>query len=337
MADELLLPADIEQAIIDELSAPSFSLWTPGRQNIFDDPHALSLGGGRWSASSTVDAQVVQHDELSWVQFKRATTAAARLVEIRAGQTFEVGETYRAVGKLFSSIAYPSGLTMGWRPSTPSNVNNVAIPGFPTSLPANVPVPFDVTFTPGATPSTQAGLVIIGLANADPTVVGSTFEATEVSIERASTSDGTPVFGDEPESLLRRGVWAAAANASDSFLLTREATSGFVIGTSIPDPKPNLFLRVIATGGPQLNLVLDEPLVTLEAFGLRESAASSLLGSALARLQLAVQKRGMIGSEPVSRLRIAGLPQNYPLPSVPSHKRYISTIAPAVRRRITTL
>ncbi|AUG84808.1 tail terminator [Microbacterium phage Sharkboy] len=111
----------------------------------------------------------------------------------------------------------------------------------------------------------------------------------------------------------------------------------YTVGTSIPDPRPNLFLRVVATGGGQLNLVQDEPLVTLEAFGLRETQARGALDSALARLELAVRKRGMIGSEPVSRLRIAGLPQNYPLPSVPSHKRYISTIAPAVRRRITTL
>lgn len=116
-----------------------------------------------------------------------------------------------------------------------------------------------------------------------------------------------------------------------------ELSPAYTIGTSIPDTKPNIFLRAIWLGGAQLNLVQDEPLVSLEAFGLRESQALDALNGAIARLQLAVQKRGLIGTEPVARLRLAGLPQNYPLPSVPTHARYLSTIAPAVRRRVTTL
>ncbi|QOP64247.1 tail terminator [Microbacterium phage Quenya] len=111
----------------------------------------------------------------------------------------------------------------------------------------------------------------------------------------------------------------------------------YEVGTSIPDPKPNIFLRVLATGGAELNLVQDEPLVTLEAFGLRESAARGALDSALARLQLAARQRGRIGGAVVSRIRFVGLPQNYPLPSVPTHKRYITTIAPAVRRAVVNL
>jgi hypothetical protein len=111
----------------------------------------------------------------------------------------------------------------------------------------------------------------------------------------------------------------------------------FAIGTSIPDPKPDLFLRVLAVGGAELNLVQDEPLITLEAFGIRETIARDALAEALARLKQAVLSRGMIGSVPATKLRIVGLPQNYPLPSVPSHRRYMTTIAPALRRRITTL
>lgn len=111
----------------------------------------------------------------------------------------------------------------------------------------------------------------------------------------------------------------------------------FAIGTSLPDPIPDLFIRVIAVGGAELNLVQDEPLVTLEAFGLRETIARDALAEAVARLKLAVQSKGMIGNVPATRLGMVSLPQNYPLPSVPTHRRYMTTIAPALRRRITTL
>lgn len=111
----------------------------------------------------------------------------------------------------------------------------------------------------------------------------------------------------------------------------------FAIGTSLPDPIPDLFIRVIAVGGTELNLVQDEPLVTLEAFGLRETIARDALAEAVARLKLAVQSKGMIGTVPATRLGMVSLPQNYPLPSVPTHRRYMTTIAPALRRRITTL
>ncbi|QOP66603.1 tail terminator [Microbacterium phage Lahqtemish] len=116
-----------------------------------------------------------------------------------------------------------------------------------------------------------------------------------------------------------------------------ELSPHYAIGTSIPETKPAVFIRVLAVGGAQLNLVQDEPLITLEAFGLRETQARDALADALARLSAAVQTRGAIGSAPTTQLRVVGLPQNYPLPSVPSHRRYMATIAPAVRRRIATL
>ncbi|UDG78713.1 tail terminator [Microbacterium phage IndyLu] len=116
-----------------------------------------------------------------------------------------------------------------------------------------------------------------------------------------------------------------------------ELSPDYTIGTSIPEAKPAVFIRVLAVGGAQLNLVQDEPLVSLEAFALRETQARDALADALARLSAAVQTRGLIGSAPTTQLRVVGLPQNYPLPSVPTHRRYMTTIAPAVRRRIATL
>jgi len=115
-----------------------------------------------------------------------------------------------------------------------------------------------------------------------------------------------------------------------------ELTPLYVIGTSIPNSKPAVFLRVVAVGGVPQNLVTDKPTVSLEAFALKESVARATLDSALARLELAARK-GRIGNETCYELEVFALPQNYPLPSVPTHTRYISTIAPAIRRRVTSI
>lgn len=108
------------------------------------------------------------------------------------------------------------------------------------------------------------------------------------------------------------------------------------IATVIPDTKPSIFFRVVATGGSERDLVTDAPIVVLEAFAKRESQARDAINMALARLQLAARK-GNLGGETCYGLAVAALPQNYPLPSVPTHKRYILTIAPALRRRAVTI
>ena len=108
------------------------------------------------------------------------------------------------------------------------------------------------------------------------------------------------------------------------------------ISTKIPETKPDLFFRVVATGGSQRDLVTDSPIVVLEAFAVRETVARDAINEALARLQLAA-RQGNIGGVTCYGLAVAALPQNYPLPSVPTHKRYILTIAPALRRRAVTI
>lgn len=115
-----------------------------------------------------------------------------------------------------------------------------------------------------------------------------------------------------------------------------ELSPTYSIGTAIPADKPPLFFRVIATGGTERDLVTDTPTVVLEAYAARESAARDALAVALASLQLAARK-GSIGGQTCYSLEVLGLPQNLPLPSVPTHKRYITTITPALRRRVTTL
>jgi hypothetical protein len=110
----------------------------------------------------------------------------------------------------------------------------------------------------------------------------------------------------------------------------------YVVGTGIPDPKPDLFVRVLTTGGDQRDLVTDTPWLTLEVFALRESEAFRASADIVARLQLAV-RHGRLGGEVAYAMAVSGLPQNYPLPSVPSHRRYVTTIAPDIRRRVTSL
>lgn len=115
-----------------------------------------------------------------------------------------------------------------------------------------------------------------------------------------------------------------------------ELTPDFVIGTSLPQTLPPLFVRVVAVGGTPETLVSDSFLVVVEVFALRESLAVTSAANILARLDLA-RRKGRMGSETCYGLGVMGLPQNYPLPSVPSHKRYLMTLAPVLRRRVTNI
>jgi hypothetical protein len=110
----------------------------------------------------------------------------------------------------------------------------------------------------------------------------------------------------------------------------------YEVSTSIPETKPSIFVRVVATGGTSRDLVTDEATIVLEVFGVLESAARAASADALARLELAA-RQNRLGNEVCYRMQVAALPQNYPLPSVPSHKRYITTITAAVRRGVTTI
>lgn len=115
-----------------------------------------------------------------------------------------------------------------------------------------------------------------------------------------------------------------------------ELSPTYTIGTGIPEPTPSLFARVLTTGGSERDLVTDKPWLTIEVFATRESKAQEAATDILARLQLAARK-GRMGGETLYTLDVAGLPQNYPLPSVPTHARYVLTIAPALRRRVNYL
>lgn len=115
-----------------------------------------------------------------------------------------------------------------------------------------------------------------------------------------------------------------------------ELSPHYAIGSSLPETIPPVYLRVVAAGGFQRDLVTDTFTVTLEALAKTETVARNTLALAIGRVEAAV-RAGRIGTAVAYRLQVAGLPQNLPLPSVPSHKRYIATLAPDLRRQSTTL
>lgn len=116
-----------------------------------------------------------------------------------------------------------------------------------------------------------------------------------------------------------------------------ELSPFFTIGTSLPETMPAVFLRVVSVGGFQRDMVTDSFTVTLEAFAVRESQAFLALSQAVARVQHRQAHYGLIGSAVCYRLQIAALPQNFFNPNVPTHKRYISTLVPDIRRQSTPL
>jgi hypothetical protein len=126
------------------------------------------------------------------------------------------------------------------------------------------------------------------------------------------------------------------ADAEQAVIDELEA-AGFEAATSIPSSQlPVVFVRVVAVGGFQRDLVTDVPNITLEFFGRTESKASQAAARGIAVLQAAARE-GHLGGETCHQVGVGALPQNYPLPSVQTHKRYITTIAPAIRRRAATI
>lgn len=125
------------------------------------------------------------------------------------------------------------------------------------------------------------------------------------------------------------------ADAEQAFI--DELSPHFTIGTSLPQTLPALILRVVSAGGTQRDMVSDTFTVVLEVFATREQAAQQAIAQAVGRLQAAQLRDNKIGGVTCYRLQVAALPQNLPNPAVPTHKRYIITLAPDLRRQSITL
>src|SRR5690606_33641294 len=114
-----------------------------------------------------------------------------------------------------------------------------------------------------------------------------------------------------------------AAIAEIRASLVGTAFAAAPVGTKIPsrEPKPRQFVRVVAAGGSQRDLVTDEPLLTLEAFCDDEGAARDLAALLVAIVQRA-GRVGRLGGQVCFGVDLAGLPANLPEPDVPTHFRY---------------
>lgn len=100
------------------------------------------------------------------------------------------------------------------------------------------------------------------------------------------------------------------------------------VSTKVPNPRPAEFVRVIRTGGPQLNLVQDQPTLVVEAWAATESAAASL--AELARALLKSTAGQQVGGVMVYRVDEIGGPQNLPDPDS-AQARYVFTLSILLR------
>ena len=102
-------------------------------------------------------------------------------------------------------------------------------------------------------------------------------------------------------------------------------------GTRIPNPKRAEWLRVLSVGGAERDLVSDEHLLVVEAFSASETRSQRMCAFAVAWLQAAARD-GRMGGVPCYGVRVVGLPQNLPMPSVPDRVRHSATVSVDLRR-----
>lgn len=106
------------------------------------------------------------------------------------------------------------------------------------------------------------------------------------------------------------------------------------VGTKITslDPKPDDFVRLIATGGAERDLVTDDFTLIVEGYSTSERRAQQVCALGLAILQRAA-RQGAIGGMTCYRVRGMSLPANLPNPAVPGRFRYTATLSASLRRR----
>jgi hypothetical protein len=101
--------------------------------------------------------------------------------------------------------------------------------------------------------------------------------------------------------------------------------------TTIPNPRPNEFIRVVAVGGVPSDLTVDSYTLVVEAYASRRGRAERICAFAVAALQ-AAGREGFMGATPCRRTGVFALPTNLPDPQVPDRFRYSATISADLRR-----
>lgn len=98
-----------------------------------------------------------------------------------------------------------------------------------------------------------------------------------------------------------------------------------------PNPRPGEFIRVIAAGGAERDLVTDSRTVTLEGWAETETRAERICSYALA-VVYAAARAGTVGAAVCYYVASFGLPVNLPHPQVPDMYRYQTTISVDLRK-----
>lgn len=122
--------------------------------------------------------------------------------------------------------------------------------------------------------------------------------------------------------------------ADDEAAVVDELTArldGVHVGTQIPRPRLDEFVRVVSTGGAERDLVTDSPSLVLEGFATGEGRARQLCALAIAYAQ-AAGRAGSMGGVTCYGVTVAALPANLPMPSVPDRYRYTATVSVDLRR-----
>lgn len=79
--------------------------------------------------------------------------------------------------------------------------------------------------------------------------------------------------------------------------LTARGYTGIHVGTRVPNPRPTRFIRVLRTGGSRRNLVVDDTMLTVEAWADAEEDAQDL--AQLARALIAATRGTMLAGTAV--------------------------------------
>lgn len=100
------------------------------------------------------------------------------------------------------------------------------------------------------------------------------------------------------------------------------------VGSVVPNPRPDELVVVRRTGGTRLNLVADEPNITVECWARRAEDAHDL--AQLCRAILHAMRASSVAGVPIYRVTDVGGPVDLPDPT--SNKpRYTFTVAIAAR------
>lgn len=122
------------------------------------------------------------------------------------------------------------------------------------------------------------------------------------------------------------GEYLEMPDAEALFAAYLRARMGIPVGTTVPDPRPGEFIRLIRSGGISTALTIDRPILLVEAWADSKTRAGQLATQVRAHLHAADTLGGGVT---VLRMDEAAGPADLPDPLTGQH-RYTATYQPAI-------